>query len=40
VAALERIASNLRAILATHIALYLMDGRRLRPADDIQCPTV
>jgi hypothetical protein len=36
VAALVGIASNLRAILATHIPLQFMDGRRLGPADDIQ----
>lgn len=29
-------ASNLRAILAAHVSLKLMDGRRLRSAHDTQ----
>lgn len=35
-AALVRIAPDLRAVLAPHVSLQLMDQRRLRPADDIQ----
>jgi hypothetical protein len=35
-AAFERVAPSLRAILATHIALQFVDGSRLRPADDAQ----
>ena len=31
-----RVASNLRAILAAHVALQFVDGRRLRPAHDVQ----
>jgi hypothetical protein len=36
VASLEWVATNLRAVLATHVAFQFVDGRRLRPADDIQ----
>jgi hypothetical protein len=35
-AALVRIAANLRAILAAHVALQFVDGRRLRPANGIE----
>jgi hypothetical protein len=35
-AALERIAPDLRAILAAHVALQFVDGRRLRPTHDVQ----
>jgi hypothetical protein len=35
-APLERIAPNLRAVLASHVPLQFVDGRRLRPAYDIQ----
>src|SRR6202790_3552537 len=35
-AALVRIAANLRAILAAQIAFQFVDRGRLRPADDIQ----
>ena len=35
-AALVRIASDLRAVLAPHVALQLMDRRCLRPPDDVQ----
>jgi hypothetical protein len=35
-APLERIAPNLRAVFASHIALQFVDGRRLRPAHDVQ----
>src|ERR1700722_8852132 len=34
--ALVGVSTNLRAILATHIALQLVNGRRLRPADNVQ----
>jgi hypothetical protein len=33
---IRRIAADLRAILASHVALELVDRRRLRPADDIE----
>ena len=36
-AALERIAANLRAILAAHVPLELVDRRCLRPPHDRQC---
>jgi hypothetical protein len=36
-AALVGIASNLRAVLAAHVTFQFVDGRRLRPAHDIQC---
>src|SRR5262249_53882999 len=36
-AALIRIAAQLRAILATHVALQFVDWRRLRPPDDVEC---
>jgi hypothetical protein len=35
-APLERISSDLRAVLASHVAFELMDGRRLRPPHDLQ----
>jgi hypothetical protein len=35
-AALEGVTPNLRAVLAAHIAFQFVDGRRLRPADDVQ----
>jgi hypothetical protein len=35
-APLERIAPHLRAILAPHISLQLVNWRRLEPADDVQ----
>ena len=35
-AALVGIATDLRAILAAHVALQLVDRRRLRPPDDVQ----
>jgi hypothetical protein len=35
-APLERIAPNLRAVLAAHVTFQLVNRRRLRPADDIQ----
>jgi hypothetical protein len=35
-APLERIAPNLRAVLAPHVPLQFVDGRRLRPAHDVQ----
>ena len=35
-AALERTAPDLRAVLAPHIALKLVDRRRLWSADDIE----
>jgi hypothetical protein len=35
-APLERIAPNLRAVLAPHVPLQFVDGRHLRPAHDIQ----
>jgi hypothetical protein len=35
-AALIGIAANLRAVLAAHVALQFVDGRRLRPAHDVQ----
>ena len=35
-APLERIAPNLRAVLAAHVPLQFVDGRRLRPADNVQ----
>jgi hypothetical protein len=35
-APLERIARNLRAVLAPHVPLQFVDGRCPRPADDIQ----
>jgi hypothetical protein len=35
-AALERIAPHLGAVLASHVAFQLMDRRRLRPPDVIQ----
>src|SRR5438552_2744095 len=33
---LVRIAANLRAVLAPHVAFQFMDWRRLRPTHDIQ----
>jgi hypothetical protein len=36
-AALEGIASNLRAILTAHVPFQFMDRGRFRPADDVQC---
>jgi hypothetical protein len=36
-AALERIAANLRAILAAHVPLELVDRRCFRPPHDRQC---
>ena len=35
-ASLVGVTADLRAILATHVALKLMDRRRLRPANDIE----
>ena len=35
-AALVRVASNLRAIFTAHVPLQLMDGRCLGPADDVE----
>src|SRR5262245_59371726 len=35
-APLIRIAAELGAIAAAHVALELVDGRRLRPADDVK----
>ena len=35
-AALVRIAPNLRAVLAAHVALQFMDRRRLRSAHDVE----
>jgi hypothetical protein len=35
-APLERIAAHLRAVLAAHVALKLMDRRRLRAPNDVQ----
>jgi hypothetical protein len=35
-APLERIAPNLRAVLAPHVPLQFVDGHRLRPAHDVQ----
>jgi hypothetical protein len=35
-APLERIAPNLRAALAPHVPLRFVDGRRRRPAHDVQ----
>jgi hypothetical protein len=36
VAALVRIAANLRAVLAAHVTFQFVDRRRLRSAHDIQ----
>jgi hypothetical protein len=36
VAALIRVAANLGTILAAQIAFQFVNGRRLRPADDVQ----
>lgn len=36
VAALKWITTDLRAVFAAHVALEFMDGRCLRPADDVQ----
>jgi hypothetical protein len=36
-APLVRIAPNLRAVLAAHVTFQFVDGRRLRPAHDVQC---
>jgi hypothetical protein len=35
-APLERIAANVRAVLAAHVPLQFVDRRRLRPTHDIQ----
>ena len=35
-AALVGVAPNLRAVLAAHVPLQFVDGRRLRPAHDVQ----
>jgi hypothetical protein len=35
-AALVRIVAHLQAVLAPHIALQLVDRRRLRPPHDVQ----
>jgi hypothetical protein len=35
-AALVGIAANLRAVLAAHVALQLVDRRRLRPANNVK----
>ena len=35
-AALVGIAADLRAVLAAHVALKFMNGRRLRPPDDVE----
>jgi hypothetical protein len=35
-AALVRVAANLRAVLAAHVAFQFVDWGRLRPAHDVQ----
>jgi hypothetical protein len=35
-AALVGVAANLRAILAAHVTFQFVNGRRLRPADDVE----
>ncbi len=35
-AALVRIAANVRAVFAPHVSLQLMDRRRLRPPHDVE----
>jgi hypothetical protein len=36
IASARPLTTDLRAILAAHVALQFVNGRRLRPADDVQ----